>query len=49
METGASGRKTSESEVSGVGSARGEDIGLRRSTDCIVSKDFAASSEMDLR
>ncbi|XP_076622385.1 anoctamin 8 white walker isoform X3 [Colletes latitarsis] len=45
------GRKSSDSEISGAGSVVGsgdEAIHLHRSTDCIVSKDLASSSDSDL-
>ncbi|KAK2578147.1 hypothetical protein KPH14_001345 [Odynerus spinipes] len=44
------GRKSSDSEISGVGSVTGatEELTLHRSTDCIVSKDLASSSDSDL-
>ncbi|XP_058790313.1 anoctamin-8 isoform X4 [Phymastichus coffea] len=48
LETG--GRKSSDSEISGVGtgSNSGDEMALHRSTDCVASKDYAASSESDL-
>ncbi|XP_016840084.1 anoctamin-8 isoform X4 [Nasonia vitripennis] len=48
LETG--GRKSSDSEISGVGtgSNSGDEMALHRSTDCIVSKELAASSDSDL-
>ncbi|XP_046821754.1 anoctamin-8 isoform X1 [Vespa crabro] len=44
------GRKSSDSEISAVGSVTGtaEELTLHRSTDCIVSKDLASSSDSDL-
>ncbi|XP_046621598.1 anoctamin-8 isoform X5 [Neodiprion virginianus] len=44
------GRKTSDSEISGTGSGSGsgDELALRRSTDCIVSKELASSSDSDL-
>ncbi|XP_043670194.1 anoctamin-8 [Vespula pensylvanica] len=44
------GRKSSDSEISAVGSVAGtaEELTLHRSTDCIVSKDLASSSDSDL-
>lgn len=45
-----SGRKSSDSEISGAGtvSGREEELTLHRSTDCIVSKELASSSDSDL-
>lgn len=47
---GASGRKSSDSEISSAqgGGGVAEDISLHRSTDCIVSKELASSSDSDL-
>lgn len=44
------GRKSSDSEISGAGavSGREEELTLHRSTDCIVSKELASSSDSDL-
>ncbi|XP_025157664.1 anoctamin-8 isoform X5 [Harpegnathos saltator] len=44
------GRKSSDSEISGTGniSVREEELTLHRSTDCIVSKELASSSDSDL-
>jgi anoctamin-8 len=42
------GRKSSDSEISGVGSNSGDEMTLHKSTDCITSKDLAASSDSDL-
>ncbi|XP_076385497.1 anoctamin 8 white walker isoform X4 [Megachile rotundata] len=44
------GRKSSDSEISGSGtvSGSGDELTLHRSTDCIVSKDLASSSDSDL-
>lgn len=45
------GRKSSDSEISGAGTVGGsgdELPHLHRSTDCIVSKDLASSSDSDL-
>ncbi|CAK9829085.1 Ano8 [Anthophora retusa] len=45
----AGGRKSSDSEISGAGvSGSGDELTLHRSTDCIVSKDLASSSDSDL-
>lgn len=46
----AGGRKSSDSEITGTGtgSGSGDDLALRRSTDCIVSKELASSSDSDL-
>ncbi|KAM0736413.1 Anoctamin-8 [Formica fusca] len=46
----AGGRKSSDSEISGAGavSGREEELTLHRSTDCIVSKELASSSDSDL-
>lgn len=46
----AGGRKSSDSEISGAGtvSGRDEELTLHRSTDCIVSKEHASSSDSDL-
>lgn len=48
-----SGRKSSDSEITGgttsaAASAVAEELGIHRSTDCIVSKELAASSDSDL-
>lgn len=45
-----SGRKSSDSEITGAGavSGREEELTLHRSTDCIVSKELASSSDSDL-
>lgn len=50
LELESGGRKSSDSEISGVGtvSNSGDEMALHRSTDCIVSKDLAASSDSDL-
>ncbi|KAK0174148.1 hypothetical protein PV328_007257 [Microctonus aethiopoides] len=47
---GAGGRKSSDSEISSAqgGGGVAEDIALHRSTDCIVSKELASSSDSDL-
>ncbi|KYN13438.1 Anoctamin-8 [Trachymyrmex cornetzi] len=44
------GRKSSDSEISGAAavSGREEELTLHRSTDCIVSKELASSSDSDL-
>ncbi|KAJ8678449.1 hypothetical protein QAD02_014236, partial [Eretmocerus hayati] len=44
------GRKSSDSEISGVGSGStsGDEMALHRSTDCIVTKELVAASESDL-
>ncbi|KAG7189856.1 hypothetical protein KM043_017506 [Ampulex compressa] len=46
----AGGRKSSDSEISGAGtgSGSGDELTLHRSTDCIVSKELASSSDSDL-
>ncbi|XP_017885925.1 anoctamin-8-like isoform X2 [Ceratina calcarata] len=43
-------RKSSDSEISGAGtvSGSGDELTLHRSTDCIVSKELASSSDSDL-
>ncbi|XP_034940351.1 anoctamin-8 isoform X2 [Chelonus insularis] len=46
---GTGGRKSSDSEISGIPeSSVAEDVALHRSTDCIVSKELASSSDSDL-
>lgn len=50
---GSGGRKSSDSEISappggGIPGPNTEDISLHRSTDCIVSKELASSSDSDL-
>lgn len=44
------GRKSSDSEITNAGavSGREEELTLHRSTDCIVSKELASSSDSDL-
>lgn len=44
------GRKSSDSEITGASavSGREEELTLHRSTDCIVSKELASSSDSDL-
>ncbi|XP_020291493.1 anoctamin-8 isoform X2 [Pseudomyrmex gracilis] len=44
------GRKSSDSEITGAGvvNVREEELPLHRSTDCIVSKELASSSDSDL-
>jgi len=45
------GRKSSDSEITGAGAVSGreaEELTLHRSTDCIVSKELASSSDSDL-
>ncbi|XP_015598083.1 anoctamin-8 isoform X2 [Cephus cinctus] len=44
------GRKSSDSEISGVGAGggSGDEFSLHKSTDCIVSKELASSSDSDL-
>jgi len=44
------GRKSSDSEISSAAavSGREEELTLHRSTDCIVSKELASSSDSDL-
>lgn len=44
------GRKSSDSEITGAAAAsvREEELSLHRSTDCIVSKELASSSDSDL-
>ncbi|XP_012276230.1 anoctamin-8 isoform X2 [Orussus abietinus] len=44
------GRKSSDSEISGAGtgSGSGDELTLHRSTDCIVGKELASSSDSDL-
>lgn len=45
----AGGRKSSDSEISGAGTVgTGDELTLHRSTDCIVSKELASSSDSDL-
>lgn len=44
----AGGRKSSDSEISATASNSGDEMALHRSTDCIVSKELAASSDSDL-
>lgn len=45
----AGGRKSSDSEISGAGTvSTGDELTLHRSTDCIVSKELASSSDSDL-
>lgn len=48
LEPGA--RKSSDSEITGAGvvNVREEELSLHRSTDCIVSKELASSSDSDL-
>ncbi|XP_074094463.1 anoctamin 8 white walker isoform X2 [Cotesia typhae] len=41
-------RKSSDSEISGIPESNVEDLTLHRSTDCIVSKELASSSDSDL-
>ncbi|XP_057333098.1 anoctamin-8 isoform X3 [Microplitis mediator] len=45
---GSSGRKSSDSEITGAPETNVEDLTLHRSTDCIVSKELASSSDSDL-
>lgn len=45
---GSAGRKSSDSEITGAPESNVEDLTLHRSTDCIVSKELASSSDSDL-